>query len=152
MTAGWLRQVVYGSARLGLFRVTSNALVSRNEGKPLPLWGKIMTGMFTGAAASFVGNPADLVSEYCYCSTSGLLALLCMRSGDDASRFRASLLKSSSSSPPLLCCALSSSRATASLLSDALHACRPSSVCNRIAPSRRHSGGITRASAMLCVE
>lgn len=65
-SAAALRQVVYGSARLGLFRVFSEQLkASRVAGgadprAPLPLWLKAVAGLASGALGAIVGNPADL--------------------------------------------------------------------------------------------
>jgi solute carrier family 25 oxoglutarate transporter 11 len=64
--AGYIRQVVYGSSRLGLFRTFSDALKSQRarEGKKeknLPLHLKVAAGTMAGALASAVGSPADLV-------------------------------------------------------------------------------------------
>lgn len=59
-SAALLRQVVYGSARLGLFRVFSDELRIINAGAPLPLWQKLSAGLASGALSSFIGNPFDL--------------------------------------------------------------------------------------------
>jgi len=57
-SAAMLRQMVYGTARLGLFRTFSDSL--KEEGKPLPFYQKALCGLSSGAIASFIGNPADL--------------------------------------------------------------------------------------------
>lgn len=57
-SAAILRQMVYGTARLGLFRVFSNQL--QEDGKPLPFYQKALCGLGSGALGSFIGNPADL--------------------------------------------------------------------------------------------
>lgn len=60
ITAAWTRQIVYGSARLGLFRVFSDELKVMHHGAPLPVWEKIGAGLAAGALAALIGNPADL--------------------------------------------------------------------------------------------
>jgi solute carrier family 25 oxoglutarate transporter 11 len=60
LSAALLRQVVYGSSRLGLFRVFSDTQREQNGGKPLSLSRKTATGMIAGGLASFIGSPADL--------------------------------------------------------------------------------------------
>eukprot|EP00389_Voromonas_pontica_P003525 GDKH01005197.1.p1 GENE.GDKH01005197.1~~GDKH01005197.1.p1 ORF type:complete len:305 (+),score=98.62 GDKH01005197.1:153-1067(+) len=59
LDAGIVRQLTYTTARLGIFRVTSNALQTPGE-KTLPLYKKAFAGLFAGAAGALVGNPADL--------------------------------------------------------------------------------------------
>ena len=60
-SAAATRQIVYGSARLGLFRVFSDELrAARGSDAPLPLWLKAAAGLASGAVSSFVGNPFDL--------------------------------------------------------------------------------------------
>jgi solute carrier family 25 oxoglutarate transporter 11 len=60
LSAGYLRQVVYGSARLGLFRAIADELRERRGGQPLPVPLKVLVGMTSGGLASVLGNPADL--------------------------------------------------------------------------------------------
>ena len=60
LSAAWLRQIVYGSTRLGLFRVVSDAAARRAHGEPLPFVVKLAIGLTTGGFAAFFGNPADL--------------------------------------------------------------------------------------------
>jgi len=60
LSASYLRQLVYGSARLGLFRKFSDAFRERNAGQPLAMWQKVAAGLFSGATASLIGNPADV--------------------------------------------------------------------------------------------
>ena len=55
------RQVVYGSARLGLFRVCSDRLRVANDGAPISLLQKVGVGLVTGAVAAYIGTPFDLV-------------------------------------------------------------------------------------------
>ena len=55
-----MRQVVYGSARLGLYRVAADKLREAHHGVAPPLWQQVLVGLTTGGVASLVGNPADL--------------------------------------------------------------------------------------------
>lgn len=60
--AALARQVLYGSARLGLFRVFSDALKARYfAADALPVSLKVGAALAAGAIAALVGNPADLV-------------------------------------------------------------------------------------------
>jgi len=60
--AGLGRQIIYGSARLGLFRAFSDALVARGPpGQPLSLASKVAAGAGAGLFGSFLGTPMDLV-------------------------------------------------------------------------------------------
>lgn len=59
LDAGLIRQITYTTARMGIFRVTSDAIKSPNE-KTLPLYKKACAGLFAGATAALIGNPADL--------------------------------------------------------------------------------------------
>eukprot|EP00922_Rhytidocystis_sp_ex-Travisia-forbesii_P015947 GHVS01023751.1.p2 GENE.GHVS01023751.1~~GHVS01023751.1.p2 ORF type:complete len:306 (-),score=18.73 GHVS01023751.1:276-1193(-) len=59
LDAGLMRQITYTTARMGIFRVTSDAIKSPDE-KTLPLYKKAGAGLFAGATAALVGNPADL--------------------------------------------------------------------------------------------
>jgi len=56
--AAWLRQAMYGTSRLGLFRVFSDKAKGKDE--TLPFWKKAACGLAAGAMGSFIGNPADL--------------------------------------------------------------------------------------------
>lgn len=58
-SAAVLRQAVYGTARLGLFRTFSMKL-QKDEHTPLPFYQKALCGLASGALGSFIGNPADL--------------------------------------------------------------------------------------------
>jgi solute carrier family 25 oxoglutarate transporter 11 len=61
LSAAVMRQAVYGTARIGLYRTVSQALVDRNgDGKPLPFLQKAGASLSTGAVASAIGNPFDL--------------------------------------------------------------------------------------------
>ena len=59
ITAAWMRQVVYGSTRLGTHRVFSNMMKSHPD-EQLPLYKKMAAGLASGCIGSFVGTPADL--------------------------------------------------------------------------------------------
>jgi len=59
LDAGIIRQLTYTTARLGIFRVTSNALKNPGE-TSIPLYKKAFAGLFAGALGSVIGNPADL--------------------------------------------------------------------------------------------
>ncbi len=60
LSAAYTRQIVYGSARLGLFRTFSNMAKERYQGQSLPLSVKIACGLSAGALASAIGNPAEV--------------------------------------------------------------------------------------------
>ena len=59
LSAALLRQFVYGSARLGLFRVVSDYF-KKSGGESLSFAAKLGIGLTTGGAAAVLGNPADL--------------------------------------------------------------------------------------------
>lgn len=61
-SAAVTRQLVYGSARLGLFRVFADGLRAWHSSgdAPLPLALKVAAGLAAGGVSAFVGNPADL--------------------------------------------------------------------------------------------
>jgi solute carrier family 25 oxoglutarate transporter 11 len=54
------RQLVYGTARIGLHRTFSDMLVKRNEGKPINFLGKTLSGMLSGSVAVCIGTPFDI--------------------------------------------------------------------------------------------
>lgn len=60
ISAAYARQVVYGSARLGLFRTFSNSMKEWNGGGAVPLWQKAVAGLGAGGLAAFIGNPTEL--------------------------------------------------------------------------------------------
>lgn len=60
VTAAFLRQAVYGTARMGLHDTFSRMLVARNDGKPISFWQKTGSAMTAGAIAGLLGNPCDL--------------------------------------------------------------------------------------------
>merc|ERR1719199_1669954 len=54
------RQMVYGTARIGLHRTFSDALVKYNDGKPVNFLTKTLSGMASGAIAVCIGTPFDI--------------------------------------------------------------------------------------------
>jgi len=58
LSAGLLRQVTYGMARLGIFRTVSNAL--KENDKPLTASRSLIAGLAAGGLGSLFGTPADL--------------------------------------------------------------------------------------------
>lgn len=58
-SAAVLRQAVYGTARLGLFRTFSD-LLQHDSHSPLPFYQKAACGLASGALGAVIGNPADL--------------------------------------------------------------------------------------------
>eukprot|EP00606_Chrysophyceae_sp_TOSAG23-5_P001023 GSChrysophyteH2.ASY1.ANO1.118.1 assembled CDS len=60
LSASLLRQAVYGTARIGLHRTFSDALIERNGGKPLSFLEKVGGGMASGAIAVGIGTPFDV--------------------------------------------------------------------------------------------
>lgn len=59
LDAGIIRQLTYTTARMGIFRITSDALKKEGE-KTIPLWKKAFAGLFAGGVGALFGNPADL--------------------------------------------------------------------------------------------
>jgi solute carrier family 25 oxoglutarate transporter 11 len=54
------RQMVYGTARIGLHRKFSDKLVELNSGKPVSFFAKTLSGMASGAVAVCIGTPFDI--------------------------------------------------------------------------------------------
>uniref|UniRef100_A0A6U3X299 Mitochondrial carrier protein n=1 Tax=Ditylum brightwellii TaxID=49249 RepID=A0A6U3X299_9STRA len=54
------RQMVYGTARIGLHRTISNKMVEWNEGKPINFLAKTLSGMASGSIAVCIGTPFDI--------------------------------------------------------------------------------------------
>lgn len=54
------RQMVYGTARIGLHRTFSDKLVERNDGKPIGFLTKTLSGMASGSIAVCIGTPFDI--------------------------------------------------------------------------------------------
>jgi len=64
LSAAVARQMVYGTARLGMHRSVSDALLKRRNAKGLegnlPFWEKSLSAMSTGAIAATLGCPMDV--------------------------------------------------------------------------------------------
>jgi len=54
------RQMVYGTARIGLHRTFSDKLVEYNDGKPINFFVKTLSGMASGSVAVCIGTPFDI--------------------------------------------------------------------------------------------
>lgn len=54
------RQLVYGTARIGLHRTFSDKLVEYNDGKPINFFVKTLSGMASGSIAVCIGTPFDI--------------------------------------------------------------------------------------------
>lgn len=54
------RQMVYGTARIGLHRTFSDMLVTYNDGKPIGFLTKTLSGMASGSIAVCIGTPFDI--------------------------------------------------------------------------------------------
>lgn len=54
------RQLVYGTARIGLHRTFSDKLVQWNDGKPINFAVKTLSGMASGSIAVCIGTPFDI--------------------------------------------------------------------------------------------
>lgn len=54
------RQLVYGTARIGLHRTFSDQLVAWNEGNPINFLQKTLSGMASGSIAVCIGTPFDI--------------------------------------------------------------------------------------------
>lgn len=54
------RQLVYGTARIGLHRAISDKLVESNDGKPISFAMKTLSGMASGSIAVCIGTPFDI--------------------------------------------------------------------------------------------
>mmetsp|Transcript_4696 Transcript_4696/g.6473 ORF Transcript_4696/g.6473 Transcript_4696/m.6473 type:complete len:309 (+) Transcript_4696:143-1069(+) len=54
------RQLVYGTARIGLHRAISDELKKRNDGKPINFGMKALSGMASGSIAVCIGTPFDI--------------------------------------------------------------------------------------------
>lgn len=60
ITAAWARMMVYGSTRIGLFRVLSEEMKKSTGQDRIDLGAKVILGATAGAVASFVGTPCDV--------------------------------------------------------------------------------------------
>jgi solute carrier family 25 (mitochondrial oxoglutarate transporter), member 11 len=54
------RQMVYGTARIGLHRTFSDKLVEWNDGNPISFFQKTLSGMASGSVAVCIGTPFDI--------------------------------------------------------------------------------------------
>jgi solute carrier family 25 oxoglutarate transporter 11 len=54
------RQLVYGTARIGLHRTFSDKLVEINNGQPINFLQKTLSGMASGSIAVCIGTPFDI--------------------------------------------------------------------------------------------
>jgi len=54
------RQMVYGTARIGLHTKFSSMLVEKNNGEPISFAQKVASGMLSGAIAVSIGSPFDI--------------------------------------------------------------------------------------------
>ncbi|KAL7578122.1 hypothetical protein ACA910_012570 [Epithemia clementina (nom. ined.)] len=54
------RQMVYGTARIGLHRTFSDMLVEMNDGNPISFGQKTLSGMASGSIAVCIGTPFDI--------------------------------------------------------------------------------------------
>lgn len=54
------RQMVYGTARIGLHRKFSDMLQSRNNGESISFAAKTASGMASGSIAVCIGTPFDI--------------------------------------------------------------------------------------------
>jgi solute carrier family 25 (mitochondrial oxoglutarate transporter), member 11 len=54
------RQMVYGTARIGLHRKFSDKLVEMNAGQPISFVQKALSGMASGSIAVCIGTPFDI--------------------------------------------------------------------------------------------
>jgi len=54
------RQLVYGTARIGLHRAISDKMKEMNEGKPISFLMKTLSGMASGSIAVCIGTPFDI--------------------------------------------------------------------------------------------
>ncbi len=54
------RQLVYGTARIGLHRAISDKMKEMNDGKPIIFIMKTLSGMASGSIAVCIGTPFDI--------------------------------------------------------------------------------------------
>merc|ERR1711881_311457 len=61
LSAGLLRQVTYGTTRLGLFRTLTNNYQTKNNGtvSEIPFLSKVQFSVIAGSIAALTGTPAD---------------------------------------------------------------------------------------------
>jgi len=58
--AAWMRQIVYGSTRIGLYLNLFDYVKNMNKGENLSLPQKMGCSLTAGGIASFVGSPCEL--------------------------------------------------------------------------------------------
>lgn len=61
LSSAILRQATYGTARIGLHTAFSEELKRKNGGSNIPFWQKFVSSFLSGAIASTIGNPFDVV-------------------------------------------------------------------------------------------
>ena len=60
LSAAFMREAVYGTARLGIFDTLSATLKKKQHVEAIPLWQKALCGMTAGALGGIMGNPFDI--------------------------------------------------------------------------------------------
>ena len=60
ITAAWLRQLTYGSTRLGVYSYVLALANKDRNGSPIPFSQKLGIGMIAGSLGALVGTPAEL--------------------------------------------------------------------------------------------
>eukprot|EP01041_Mallomonas_annulata_P008825 gene8825-18271_t len=60
LSASIMRQLIYGTARIGLHRTFSDMLVARNGGQNISFGMKALSGMASGSIAVCIGTPFDV--------------------------------------------------------------------------------------------
>uniref|UniRef100_A0A7S4EYS5 Mitochondrial 2-oxoglutarate/malate carrier protein n=1 Tax=Chrysotila carterae TaxID=13221 RepID=A0A7S4EYS5_CHRCT len=64
LSAAWLRQLTYGSGRLGIYSylldMDKRARAGRGDTSPAPFGSKLLMGMTSGCIGAAIGNPAEL--------------------------------------------------------------------------------------------
>lgn len=61
LNAGFQRQMVFASLRIGLYVPVRNLFCNKDELNAPPLYKKILAGLTTGAIGITVANPTDLI-------------------------------------------------------------------------------------------
>jgi len=61
------RQLVYGTARIGLHRAISDKMKEINEGKPISFMMKTLSGMASGSIAVCIGTPCEFRIVHVLC-------------------------------------------------------------------------------------
>eukprot|EP01088_Endostelium_zonatum_P004670 TRINITY_DN1597_c0_g1_i1.p1 TRINITY_DN1597_c0_g1~~TRINITY_DN1597_c0_g1_i1.p1 ORF type:complete len:259 (-),score=57.29 TRINITY_DN1597_c0_g1_i1:88-864(-) len=60
LSAGILRQITYGSSRLGAYTWLLQYSTERNKGKPIPFWEKVLDATTAGIFGAVIGTPAEV--------------------------------------------------------------------------------------------